>query len=142
MTKDEILDYVMNSPSNTNRMVLSGMIDSLNEYDLVFETSRMDVTGRITKDTVFLVSGSAEACFNKIKSGKVCKALLQVREAYGEEFVCYYDVELENVSIVNRNDIEAAGLVCGGSWSRSVGIILNQDNVITGVESSRLAVQS
>lgn len=28
MTKEEILDYVMNTPDNTNRMVLSDMLDS------------------------------------------------------------------------------------------------------------------
>lgn len=28
MTKNEILDYVMNTPDNTNRMVLSDMLDS------------------------------------------------------------------------------------------------------------------
>ena len=29
MGKEEILDYVMNSPGNTNRAVLSGMLDSV-----------------------------------------------------------------------------------------------------------------
>ena len=29
MTKENILDYVMNSPENTNRMVLSDMLDEL-----------------------------------------------------------------------------------------------------------------
>ena len=29
MTKEEILDYVMNTPENTNRMVLSDMLDEL-----------------------------------------------------------------------------------------------------------------
>ena len=31
MTKKEILDYVMNTPHNTNRAVLSGMLDSISE---------------------------------------------------------------------------------------------------------------
>lgn len=30
MGKDEILNYVMNSPENTNRAVLSGMLDEIN----------------------------------------------------------------------------------------------------------------
>lgn len=29
MTKEDILDYVMNTPNNTNRMVLSNMLDEL-----------------------------------------------------------------------------------------------------------------
>lgn len=29
MTKEEILDYVMNSPENTNRMVLNDMLNQL-----------------------------------------------------------------------------------------------------------------
>ena len=31
MTKDEILDYVTKTPYNTNRAVLSGMLDSISE---------------------------------------------------------------------------------------------------------------
>lgn len=30
MTKEDILDYVMNTPNNTNRMVLSDMLDEFN----------------------------------------------------------------------------------------------------------------
>jgi hypothetical protein len=33
MTKEEILEYVMNTPENTNRMVLSDMIDELANSD-------------------------------------------------------------------------------------------------------------
>ena len=33
MTKKEVLDYVMNTPGNTNRAVLSGMLDSFEKGD-------------------------------------------------------------------------------------------------------------
>ena len=46
MTKEEILDYVMNSPENTNRMVLNDMLNQLQSgggwLTVVFSTTDME----------------------------------------------------------------------------------------------------
>lgn len=80
MTKEEILDYVMNSPNNTNRMVLSGMIDSLNEYDAVITAE-----GGIVRDnTLIWTTGSYAKIFSMLDAGKIPRVLLDGMYLYGD----------------------------------------------------------
>lgn len=42
MSKEQVMDYVMNSPANTNPNVLSGMLDSIANAGGGYATSKYD----------------------------------------------------------------------------------------------------
>ena len=44
MDKEKVLDYVMNSPGNSNRAVLSGMLDESGSGDSDFSVAKLTIT--------------------------------------------------------------------------------------------------
>ena len=110
MTKEEILDYVMNTPENTNRMVLSDMLDEFSSGSggggggsalLITATYDSD-TEMITLNKTFAEISTALA------AGQLC--LVHNLESVGSIYVGYYIV---------------ANVLTGGYGDGTVGILSN-----------------
>jgi hypothetical protein len=79
MTKEEILNYVMNTPENTNRMVLNDMLDKLvnssgggsDNFDVVFTYTRGERETVVVSDKTFDEAAAA------ISAGKHIRAELR-----------------------------------------------------------------
>ena len=90
MDKNQILDYVMNSPGNTNRAVLSGMLDSITGNEVArfdvnvtmdYQTDHYEVTGW---DKTF------EEIFEAYNSGKIIVA--HTKAFGGSQMLNMYDI--------------------------------------------------
>lgn len=57
MDKEKILDYVMNSPNNTNRAVLSGMLNGSNEEDNDFSIAKLTITNNDSEYGITIKAG-------------------------------------------------------------------------------------
>lgn len=75
-TKQEVVDYVMTTPYNTNPAILKQKLDELDEYDLVINTYGW-VQGEFqpSQDYEPIPAQKIEELFNKLHEGKYVKVL-------------------------------------------------------------------
>lgn len=81
-------------------------------YDLILETSAMDVNGELSASSLKIVSGDIVNCRDKINSGSPCRAVLLVREVYGD-VVNSMDIPL--YASINGDKLELAAVYANGS---------------------------
>lgn len=85
MDKDKILDYVMNSPENTNRAVLSSMLDSMSSGGGNDE-SIFIIKGLYSGNTISNPSKTFEEMLEAYNSGKLLVfRYLNIPEEYGNQ---------------------------------------------------------
>lgn len=134
MTKEEILNYVMNTPENTNRMVLNDMLDKLvnsNEsnsdyFDVVFTYTRGERETVVVSDKTFDEAAAA------ISAGKHIRAKLRPSTwpSNGEmrdlsTNVDLIDGDVDTMWFLSAPEVDEDGVVqYGVTWSIDAGLEL------------------
>ena len=115
MNNQEIVNYVMNTPGNTNPAILNQMLNEnkAEKWDLIIEhfggfsgdgTLFGDIKGPSEKDLA--------KAFQKVKRHEPVRILYQQRSTDGEEFYGWYyftEVPLLSVSCLDQGDVIAYG---------------------------------
>ena len=96
-------------------------------YDLVLETDAFSIDADMTKESISIISGSNSACVEKIKNGGVCRAVLRVREAYGDEMIDNFDIECI-VLLYGYDNVSVCGM-CYNGQLRSFSIYINDSGI-------------
>lgn len=104
MTIDEILNYVMQTPNNTNRTVLKDMLEQLINGGKSMEIIPIILTGVYPTSTI-----AAADALQGLKTGKIYAIYWQLQDDGGENL--YYVGNLTH--IIHNNKVTA-----GVSWIR------------------------
>lgn len=88
MTKEEILDYVMDTPENTNRMVLSDMLDEFSSSSGGGGSSALLITATYDSDTEMMTLDKTYGEISTaIVAGQMC--FVHVQESVGTIYAGY-----------------------------------------------------
>ena len=93
MDKEKVLDYVMHSPGNTNRAVLSGMLDESGggEDKIVYVDFEIDTVGF---DTIYYSSLTVSEMITLLENNKIL--IGRINETYGIRYI--YLKQFQSVS--------------------------------------------
>ena len=93
MSKEQIIDYVMKTPQNTNKMVLNQMLeDYKNEYDLIFEMGDSYFEDDFSNQLKEVPLTKIKAVLKKIWEGK------EVKIYFKHEYKEYYESTNEGLA--------------------------------------------
>lgn len=148
MTKQEIIDYVMTTPSNSNKAVLEGMLDSFSGGEsggdepsrvLLYENDALDIT-QTTADWIYgqyQNEGMTNAYFNASYPGN------WILSVDNEELITSLQIDTSSggyyLGVISPSDSEHVGvnkigcrlLTNSGSYVQNIVLIMLDKNYFT-----------
>lgn len=118
MNKQEVIDYVMNTPHNVNRTILSQGLDEIGtqaEADMVLSASGAYLHEQGVEN-ITIEHGSAQGLWEKMKKGERITVVLRNWFVYGDQTVTYEEVNFDFVEIYNGDGADGEGIyvTCSG----------------------------
>ena len=101
MTKQDVINYVMNTPGNTNRAVLDGMLEDLMSYDFIFEVEGISWEEAADGEFKILKAPGPDSIIKNWNTRKPYRALLIKQSMYG---VNIWNVLLESSAFSKTSD--------------------------------------
>lgn len=143
MNKQEIIDYVMSTPHNVNRTILSQSLDEIGtqaKADMVLSASGAYLYEQ-SAENITIEYGNAQSLWEKMKKGERITVVLRNWFVYGDETVTYEEVNFDFVEIYNGDGADGEGIyvTCSGvvtgfsdgtSAARGVSVGIKDDAVV------------
>ena len=144
MNKQEVIDYVMNTPHNVNRTILSQSLDEIGtqaEADMVLSASGAYLHEQ-SAENITIEYGNAQSLWEKMKKGERVAVVLRNWFVYGDETVTYEEVNFDFVEIYAGNGVDGDGInvkcsgvvtgyVPGNLAARGVSVVIQNDTVLS-----------